>query len=301
MEKQISLFDMELPPQSEIKEISKKELKNNNHKAEKVNFARVPDNEPKIKYEKISTINDIIKLLDTGSYKVGRHELLSDVFQCGAIAIANKFDRRQAKKREETYLSIIKKYDKDTQQLITEIFAEISVLLLSQIDMGFDDYLGELYMLSETSNSKAGQFFTPYSVSKACAEACIDEKTVNEYIEKDKILTINEPACGAGGMIIAAIDILYNRYRLNYSRNVFVECSDVDQRCVHMTYLQLSLIGVPAIVYQRDTLTMKTWQKWETPAYIMQYLRFKNMERGMNKHDCVFKLHRQEDAFKINA
>lgn len=51
--------------------------------------------------------------------------------------------------------------------------------------------------------------------------------------------------------------------------------SDIDQRCVHMTYLQLSLIGVPAIVYQRDTLTMKTWQKWETPAYIMQYLRFK--------------------------
>lgn len=274
MEKQISLFDMELPPQSEI---SQKELKNNKHKAEKINFARVPDNEPKIKYEKIPTINDIIKLLDTGSYKVGRHELLSDVFQCGAIAIANKFDRRQAKKREETYLSIIKKYDKDTQQLITEIFAEISVLLLSQIDMGFDDYLGKLYMFSETSNSKAGQFFTPYHVSKACAEACIDEKTVNEYIEKDKIIKLNEPACGAGGMIIAAIDILYNRYKLNYSRNVFVECSDVDQRCVHMTYLQLSLIGVPAIVYQRDTLTMETWQKWETPALIIQWLRFRNI------------------------
>lgn len=275
--KQISLFDMELPPQSEIKEIPKKELKNNSHKAEKINFARVPDNEPKFKYEKIPTINDIIKLLDTGSYKVGKHELLSDVFQCGAIAIANKFDRRQAKKREETYLSIIKKYDKDTQQLITEIFAEISVLLLSQIDMGFDDYLGKLYMLSETSNSKAGQFFTPYHVSKACAELSINKSIVNEYIEKDKILTINEPACGAGGIIIAAMDILYNRYRFNYSRNVFVECSDIDQRCVHMTYLQLSLIGVPAIVYQRDTLTMKTWQKWETPALIIQWLRFRNI------------------------
>ena len=274
MEKQISLFDMELPPQSEIKEIPKKELKNNKHKAEKINFARVPDNEPKIKYEKIPTINDIIKLLDKGSYKVGRHELLSDVFQCGAIAVSNKFDKRQSKKREETYLSIIKKYDKDTQQLITEIFAEISVLLLSQIDMGFDDYLGKLYMLSETSNSKTGQFFTPYHVSKLCAEMSINKSIVNEYIEKDKILTLNEPSCGAGGMIIAAIDILYNRYRLNYSRNLFVECSDIDQKCVHMTYLQLSLIGVPAIVYQRDTLTMKTWQKWETPAYIMQYLRF---------------------------
>lgn len=276
MEKQISLFDMELPPQSEI---SQKELKNNNWdkdsiKSEKINFAKVPNNEPKIKYEKVPTINDIIKLLDTDSYKVGRHELLSDIFQCGAIAIANKFDMRQAKKREEIYLNIIKKYDKDTQQLIAEIFTEIYILLSSQIDMGFDDYLGKLYMLSETSNSKAGQFFTPYSVSKACAELSINKNIVNEHIEKDKILTINEPSCGAGGMIIAAIDILYNRYRLNYSRNLFVECSDIDQRCVHMTYLQLSLIGVPAIVYQRDTLTMKTWQKWETPAYIMQYLRF---------------------------
>lgn len=280
MEKQISLFDMELPTQNDVKEIPKKELKNNNWdkdsiKAEKINFARVTDNEPKIKYEKIPTINDIIKLLDKGSYKVEMHELLSDVFQCGAIAISNKFDMRQAKEREETYLSIIKKYDKDTQQLMTEILAKIYILLSSQIDMGFNDYLGELYMLSETSNSKAGQFFTPYSVSKVCAEACIDEKTVNEYIEKDKIIKLNEPACGSAGMIIAAVDVLYNKYKFNYSRNLFVECSDIDQRCVHMTYLQLSLIGVPAIVYQRDTLTMKTWQKWETPTYIMQYLRFK--------------------------
>lgn len=42
-----------------------------------------------------------------------------------------------------------------------------------------------------------------------------------------------------------------------------------------MAYIQLSAIGVPAVIYQRDTLTMQTWQKWETPAYIMQYLRFK--------------------------
>lgn len=43
-----------------------------------------------------------------------------------------------------------------------------------------------------------------------------------------------------------------------------------------MAYLQLALVGIPAVVYQRDTLTMETWQHWEIPAYIMQYLRFKN-------------------------
>lgn len=275
---QLSLWDIELPPQNKAKE-SVIEAKIGEVE-EKVCFARVPDDEPKFKYEKIPTLKDILKLLDKGTYRVNRHEFLSDVFECGAIAISNQFDKPQAAEREKKYLNIINKYDKDMQQLICEIFAKIYVLLTHQIDCGFNDYLGELYMSSETSNRKAGQFFTPYHLSKMCAEVSIDEKTVNEYIEQDKILTLNEPACGAGGMIIAAVDVLYNKYQFNYSRNLVVECSDIDSRCIHMAYLQLSLAGVPAIIYQRDTLTMQTWQRWETPAYIIQWLRFKNVFDG---------------------
>ena len=268
MGKQISLFDMDLPP-----------LKQTQKTYEKINFAKVPDNEFErtFKYENTPTIDEILKLLDNFTYKVGIHEILSDIFKCGAIAISNQFDKTQSKGREEQYKKTILKYDKKERQLIAEIFTKIYMLLQSSINNGFNDYLGELYMASQTSNNKAGQFFTPYSVSKACAEACIDEKTVNEYIEKDKIIKLNEPACGSAGMIIAAVDVLYNKYKFNYSRNLFVECSDIDQRCVHMTYLQLSLIGVPAIIYQRDTLTMKTWQRWETPALIIQWLRFRNI------------------------
>lgn len=227
--------------------------------------------------ERPPTVKDIIKLMDKGTYKVGRHEFLSDLFHCGAIAISNKFDKTQAVEREKTYLNIIKKYDKDMQMLLSEIFANIYVLLQSQIEFGFNDYLGEIYMQSGTQSEKAGQFFTPYSVSKMCAEVSIDEKIVKECAEQNKILTLNEPTCGAGGMIIAAVDVLYNKYNFNYSHNLFVECSDIDARCVHMTYLQLACTGVPAVIYQRNTLTMETWDRWETPAYIMQWLRFKDV------------------------
>ena len=103
---------------------------------------------------------------------------------------------------------------------------------------------------------------------------------VEEYAENNKILTLHEPACGSGGMIMAAVDVLYNKYKFNYSHNLLVECGDIDARCVHMTYLQLSLAGVSAVVYQRDTLSMQTWQRWETPTYIMQYLRFRNVLGG---------------------
>lgn len=33
----------------------------------------------------IPTIDEIIKDLDKGTYRVGRHEFLADVFKCGAL------------------------------------------------------------------------------------------------------------------------------------------------------------------------------------------------------------------------
>lgn len=226
----------------------------------------------------IPTVNKLLKMLERANYKTNTHEFLSDLFECGAIAISNRFDKPQAEKREERYLQIINKYDRDMRFLITEMFAEIYLLLSQQIepDVGFNDYLGEFYMKSETNNSHAGQFFTPYCVSKCCAEITIDDVSVKEAIKKDKILTLSEPACGSGGMVLAAADVLYNKYDFNISHNLLVECSDIDSRCVHMAYLQLGLAGIPAIIYRRNTLTMETWERWETPAYIMQWLRFKD-------------------------
>ena len=223
------------------------------------------------------TVNSMLKKLDKAVYKVGAHEFLSDLFECGAIAISNKFDKRQAAKREERYLQIINKYDKSTQLLITELFSDIYVLLTSQLDgtVMFNDYLGELYMKSETSNKHSGQFFTPYNVSRLCAAVSVDREKAMQCMENNEVLTLSEPSCGSSGMIIAAADILYNQCDFNISHNLFVECSDIDSRCVHMSYLQLAFTGIPAVIYRRNTLSMETWERWETPALIMQWMRFK--------------------------
>lgn len=267
---QLSLFDIELPPQDMTKEEEPKHIKT-------VSPVRVPDEEYSRKHGKVPTVKEILKLMERGTYRAGAHEFLSDVFECGAIAISNQFDYQQSEKREQRYLQIIKKYDRDMQELITEVFAKIYLMLTQQIDVGFSDYLGELFMKSETMNKYTGQFFTPYQVSKLCAKMSIHPEVVAEHMEADSIITLNEPACGAGGMVIAAADVLYNDYHFNIARNLLVECSDIDSRCVHMSYLQLGLAGIPAVIYRRNTLTMETWEKWETPAYIMQWNRFRNI------------------------
>lgn len=215
-------------------------------------------------------LNELNKLIDKLTYKKNRWSVLTDLFEMAAIAVSNKFDLARFDEREKRYLEIVKKYDAEEMQIMCEAFARIYILLTGMIDNGFDDYLGKLYMMSGTSSDKAGQFFTPYSVSQLCAQVVVD----GERLESDEVYTMHEPACGSGGMILALVENLHNN-GFNYSRNLFVECGDIDSRCVHMAYLQLALCGVPAAIYHRNALTMETWDVWHTPALCMNWLRFR--------------------------
>lgn len=220
----------------------------------------------------IPTVDEIIKFIDKASYTVGKSKLISDVFACGSLAISNRVDLTQYDEREEQYKQIMNSYKPKERELIAELFSKIFALLTSvTYDNGaFDDYLGKLFMLCNQGNKKAGQFFTPYHVSKCMAKMSITDADVKQ----NDIFSINDPCSGGGGMLMAALDVLKNDYNVNYAYNCFIEADDIDIRCVHMTYLQLALAGVPAIVCHQDTLTNERWSVWKTPAFIFQYPRF---------------------------
>ena len=82
---------------------------------------------------RIPTYDDIVKLMNSVSIKVDRNKLLSDVFECGAIAISNKFDLPQFDSREKRYLEIINTYQQRERELIAEIFGNIFALLTSVV------------------------------------------------------------------------------------------------------------------------------------------------------------------------
>ncbi len=222
----------------------------------------------------VPTVDDIIKLIDRSSYTVGKSKLISDVFACGALAISNLVDLTQYDEREEQYKQIMQGYKSKERELIAEVFGKIFALLSSvTADNGrFDDYLGELFMKCNQGNKNAGQFFTPYHISHFMASTMLIEADV-EAKSKD-IITIFDPCSGGGGMLIAALDVLKNDYNVNYAYHCFMRASDIDIRCVHMTYLQLSLAGVPAIVCHQNSLTNEIWSVWKTPAFIFQYQLF---------------------------
>lgn len=228
----------------------------------------------------IPTLKDITKLYDSMLYKTDRSRLLSDIFEIMAIAISNRVDRRPSvwSAREKRFEDIKNQYESRDWKVIEEIFTKIYCLCSSVCysNGAFADYLGQLFMQSGTSNGKLGQFFTPYNISKLCAKITLANG--EEKLREKDIITLNDPCCGSGGMLLAGLDVLINDYGINYTEQVFISCGDIDARCVHMCYIQLSSAGVPAIVKQQNAFTRELYDVWKTPAYIFQYHRFRQFE-----------------------
>ena len=221
------------------------------------------------KKEVFQKINACIEKLQM---RTNRAQVWGDIFSIMACEISMLCDERHKKERESERFNCIKKYNNDEIEIIKDVIDIIFAVVSSMSDNKepFNDWLGEIYMNSDTSSDNAGQFFTPYHLSKLMAKVAITTLVEDNH----GIITIDEPACGSGGLILGVIEELRD-LGINYAENVFVHAADLDGRCVRMCYIQLSLAGVPAVIHQRDTLSMKTFEEWATPAYTFNYLKFR--------------------------
>jgi type I restriction-modification system DNA methylase subunit len=214
-------------------------------------------------------IKPIIDLLDSFQFKIDYATLLSDVFSMLADTISNAVDSQQKSIRDEEYFACLKHYDEKDRKKIQTVAGKIFDLCseMSEPEGEFNDWLGELYMCSNTSSSRAGQFFTPFNLSRLCARLNAFKK------DNHGIITVDEPACGSGGLLLATAEKMRDD-GINYTEEAFFHGADIDGRCVRMCYIQLSLAGVPAVIHKRDTLSMKTYETWFTPAYCFNWMKF---------------------------
>lgn len=189
---------------------------------------------------------EIIERLNRLSGSRSPYEVFCDWIKCSAISIQNAchiIHNGLWKKREEQFLQTIRPYGEAGQE-----FGDMLGLLTMALDQDISDILGQIYMEAELGNKSTGQFFTPFHISRMCAELGLRDQDGSQKI------TINEPSCGAGGMVIAAAAALKER-KINYQRCLDVVAQDLDWKAVYMCYVQLSLLGIRAVVVQGDTLS----------------------------------------------
>jgi hypothetical protein len=190
------------------------------------------------------------------------HQVFFDFCEMSACAISNSCDPHRFADREARYLSLVRKYTvlEDRRQF-PAMFAELTLAL----EATERDVLGPISQSLGMTSYRRGQFWTPWEVSRMMARIALSD--MKHVIEDNGFFTLCEPACGAGGMVLAAAYVV-NQEGFNFQRQMHVHAIDIDPWCVHMTYLQASLIGLPAIVIRGDALSDDWKDFWFTPMHV---------------------------------
>lgn len=194
-------------------------------------------------------------------------QVFSDFCELSALAIRNSVDMNGWDEREAQYLRIIGGYTPAEADRFAQILAKLAL----EFEDGFSDALGHLYMSLDLGSEHLGQFFTPYEVSSLMAQM-----TIGDYTDKlaaarlggREFITVNEPTCGSGGMVIALAAALRGA-GVNYQQAMHVTAQDIELTSVHMAFVQLSLLHIPAVVIHGNTLTLERRDAWYTPAHIL--------------------------------
>lgn len=199
-----------------------------------------------------------------------RYDVFRDFVTMTAISLRNAVIMDKA--LEQEYLNLIGAYQKTDQQQFPKLLA----LLVELLEFGPQDVLGGLFETLELTSKDKGQFFTPNPISQLMSNilGCDELK----HFDKP-FITLSEPACGAGGMVLAFVkQMLAVGY--NPADRLWVQCIDVDRLAALMCYVQLSLWHVPAEVIVGNTLSLEVREKWFTPAHTLGNWSYKLQRRA---------------------
>lgn len=203
-----------------------------------------------------------VRLLRENCHRHQVHDVFRDFCEMAAISFSNTLDRGHFESREARYMQIVARYTPEEAARFPQMLGQLAIALESP-----HDCLGQIFMALELGNHWRGQFFTPYEIALLMARMTCTNAA--ELVKDKGYVSVMEPAAGAGGMLIAMAETLQEE-GLSYQRHMHATAIDVDSTAVHMTYVQLSLMHIPAIVLHGNALASdRRFDAWATPAHIL--------------------------------
>lgn len=207
-------------------------------------------------------------LLERLAYGRSRWQAFEDFVTMASMAMAQTAGFDPAV--EETYLKIVGKYPKEEAQA----FPELLGCVVDGLERETCDFLGKTFMELELGNDRMGQFFTPYEVSRFMAEAVVDGDQLRREIDRKGFVSLLEPACGAGGMVLAFAEAMRHQ-GINPQERLFVRAVDLDPVAARMCHVQMSLAGLSGVVSRGNSLTQQMFESWNTPFLRFNWWRFR--------------------------
>ena len=87
---------------------------------------------------------------------------------------------------------------------------------------------------------------------------------VYQAVWEKGIITICEPAVGSGSLVIASAEAI-DMQAIDPRAHVQFDCTDISRDAFNMVYIQLSALGLQAVVRHGNTLSDEYWEHRPTP------------------------------------
>ncbi len=205
-----------------------------------------------------SHTSDFRKILERISHRHDTRRVFDGFARLAACALA-------AQTREAEYLEEAKRWEKQDLQLFAEA---LGALTMQMEGRPFEDLIGGYYMecaLSSKGQQWNGEFHTPKAICDLMARMTLGDM---ESLPSEGPITICEPACGAGAMILSLAEACSPEVR----RQLRITAIDISRTACDMAFINTTLWGVPARVIHGNTLSLECWAAWSNIHYIMPWL-----------------------------
>lgn len=210
-------------------------------------------------------VKSLLNQMELTRGRIMPRAVFQDFIAICALLISGFIDPVHKTERVKALADVTKRYSGQEQRQLMTTFCELSKHYEDVSKRGrISDLLGNAY--SELGLAgKMGQDFSPDSIPRILSRVTLPDGC---KLPIAGFFTILEPACGSGVLALGAAQRIAD-LGFNPCQHMAMQASDIDLRCVYMTYVQLALHGFPAVVIHGNTLTLEEYSRWYTPAYIM--------------------------------
>lgn len=197
-----------------------------------------------------------IQLLNFNRDKYSSEKVFKDFISLFAIGLSNKVAYNQ--ENSELYEKIYQSYDKGEQFNFYALASELTKIFCNENDPY--DILGEIY--KEVTSKSYLKLINTNPVQEV-GKKLQGIVNINKKTNNGKMIEMN---CGSGAMILAYASTL-KMFKLDYKYDLEVTAIDTDITNVFMTYIQLYLFEISAVVILVDEKTNKEIMRLYTPLY----------------------------------
>ena len=214
----------------------------------------LPDKDPALK--------EMAAILERVSYKHGIFDSFFNLMELIALSISTLWSGEGRGERLNALERLLSRLSAEEKTSYFQMAELLSSVITKRKDAP-NDVLGKLFHAFGLHNKWRGQFFTPDHICQFMG--MVSGLPNEEELKKKGYVSVNDPCCGSGALLIGYIHALKSQ---NYdpANRVFMVAQDIDIRCVWMCYVQLSLYDIPAVVIHGNSLALEEQSKWYTPA-----------------------------------